>query len=1513
MRNFKRTLALVLAVVMVIGTFATVSAASTSKWYDEAVEKLDSLSISNIGNTGAEYVTRNEFVMWIAKLETVQTSENAWNDEIASVSFTDVNDSHYKAAIAYAHKMEYIVGNGDGTFAPDKVLSLAEASAVIVRLMRYESKVVGLPDEWDMNYMNVAKRNCNAFDATFYKETDTWNPDYQLTKGEAAYLLYTIMNFDNPSDLRLTADGIDLGANWADKGGNYAKDEVYYIADIQRQVVAVSDQKYYIGATTTPIVYKNRLDELSTVTLLSADGTKAIKMPASEFAKAVRVDLGLTAERDYMNEEAEIAIFDYVDNGTMVNVKIAPDAFVNGVAVVNSYKTLQNFDINSNSLIVDTVLQMASRGEYYSEYLGWSLADVGTNTSAPNPWKPVLPTSYDSSMATSWTNITRDVTTGKATAATLNFKGVAYKYGTDIVAYDADWNIMDVDTAINTLINAAQGECYAVFNDTDADGLYDTVYVKESYAFAYADQANVEPLSSSTVVNVLTSLSNGEVVYTDMTMKYNTIGSVIYNREVGYPNSGGMASSDSYNLTVKSTGKLQLVLTASNMHPIEKQGTSQTNCVPLYYTVVDLADFFTGTITEVFVSAVEGYYEANISCTDGAIRKVYIPVEASNNVALDVAIGGATAEYTFDSTAWFTFLDSTKAAAIESGIFQEANVKDPAYLTWASAWMAGKAVEFAIDANNEVICILGTDAETGTEGFVTSVEKTETGDNTYNVTIAASASVTYTGATTYFHKTNNPLTAAKLLTHLQNSSSYNNVANTDWANAATIVGNDGVTYYKTGFVGGNRPIYASTQGITDETYFVFVNDKDTIVGPFDSEGYYLTYQGKRWVDEIAANTYNSVNSLVTAEVRASASGMFDWANYNVYHQLFTNGSLIDPNTTDNAKVDAGLDLIYVKLMQDGTSNYVLYTAAPATLVTVGTSKVNQINTTGSWSGRVWEVQVATTHTQEASWFDMEEGYFISLNEVAGTRTPTYDAYGTENGYTALYDAKVGFEPYYYRTWNESSKIYEYEIGFTTVVTYTNIPGEADAIVDKTETLMVPLYKGETGETSVQVIASTDADKAKYTIDNGFYIDDDNKVFILVAYNNSVKVVYKTDKDGNLVYSAVKYDLANAESAVTEYDVLFTDTARLGTEEAIAPYANLQVVDKPRTDDGWFPGSYYLTVDGTNYNITSSTKIVVVTPSATGFAIETKSVTDVMANGLFITEWSAVVGSGNTITTIAVVGQKAGAIASTPSTPSTPTTDKTTLVYLDGTASAYVKQDLYSKDYLVISDKTAYALPSGEEVGAIYRRYTTYEEASNSITIDLGIQGGKWYLINEDGEIVSESSIELLEGTVTSTTSSGKTVATLNGEKGIVISDMETEFFYFDAESSKLLVAGDNTNVKIVTKDAYLAELVTYETAVENAQADYDTAKAKYDAGNLSASRLAYYKDILVAAEQALVDAKTTKIDAYFNGQFWGVANSALYKSFATSQGVFQQGTPTLNFNYVIIDDVLCVFSDSFSY
>ncbi len=370
MRNFKRILALVLSVIMIVGTFATVSAASTDMWYDEAVDALDGTGVSEIGDTAADEVTRNEFVLWIAKIASGQPSNTAWLDKIASVNFDDVDETHYQAAIAYAWKYGYIEGNGDGTFAPDKTISLAEACAIIVRLMGYEDKLTALTGQWDMDYITIAHWYCEAIDDVFYRYTDTFNPDYQLCKGEAAYLLANITNLfvEDEDDYVLTADDINLGQGLNKNSVVTVKTEGYIIYQMNgkanAEVPFVESKSTQTGTYTD----KSWNEIKGDVVLLSVDGTKLVTIDGDDFLKALRVSLGLTAEPDYFNaEEAEINPFDYVQVGSLVNFKTdkaftatSKDPSVYDAGVVSH---LVNYYIDDN----------------YRPVLDYEVLEIGTN------------------------------------------------------------------------------------------------------------------------------------------------------------------------------------------------------------------------------------------------------------------------------------------------------------------------------------------------------------------------------------------------------------------------------------------------------------------------------------------------------------------------------------------------------------------------------------------------------------------------------------------------------------------------------------------------------------------------------------------------------------------------------------------------------------------------------------------------------------------------------------------------------------------------------------------------------------------------------------------------------------------------------------------------------------------------------------------------------------------------------------------------------------------------------
>lgn len=1531
MRNFKRTLALVLAVLVVVGTFATVSAAETP-WYQPGVDYIQAIGVDTITPAKAEQkITRNDFVLWVAKIESHQLLDSAWRDEVAGVAFSDVTDAHHKAAIAYSKQAKFIIGNGDGTFAPDKATTLAEAAAVIVRMMGYEDKVYDTSDEnWKYNYMRTAQSYCYAFDNVFLTNTATYNYDYELTYGEAAYLLASIMNCKAiDKDVSLTADGIDLGAYFVVNNNLGVSENTYYVVDMTRLTEIIGRANYASLNITT-----NLLDTNKDVVLAPVNGGALLTISGEEFLRQVRLELGLPEYVDFMNEADEIAVFEHVQVGSLVTVKTDRQT-----------GEIIDFDItvgDTNSVVVNTYVQATALTSttvpnFSNKYLGWHAASIGSNN-----FIPVLPTSYTEALATSWTNIVKN-TEGVITSAVLNFQGQKYNVGTksDIEIYMADsfdvttgkYVALTADEAVNTLINAAQGSVYAVFNDIDNDGDFDTVIVHKSDAFKIFSGVNNVDGSKDDAANTfpyITALSNGETVKDAAgneileTPKYSAIGTVLFNFSIKYPNGTGLTQawsnlcSDAWTNVGEATGKLQLAIAAEDgmgvLGGANNSGNTAQPMIHPIYKVVDLAAFEAGIIEEIDAFTLEevGYFVAKIRTAAGEVKTVYIPdaEHISTKTTFEVTIGGATAEYTLDSSAWCTFLsEATEAAAKELGIVS--GVTNDEHRAATAAWMAGKWVNFAVDAEGVAICLLGTDKSTGVNGFVVSADKTATGENTYNVTIAQSGS---NKDATYVY-----LTEVLASNFGGSINSYNGVHGYRIANQSG--GFDNMMKEDP-----NKPgTYVSKGG-----YFVTL---DGVTYPVDSKGNFF-------IKSLTNEVNNGVSAVVTKEVRAAASSMFDWENYEVYNAIFA-GSLIDPNFKADGIVNAGTDLIYVNLMQDAGSYYLQYKPYSAANVAASNSQgyTHFIDGNNSTYRNRWYYPTynLASSSAENSWYNVKGGHIISIveNEVI--------AEGLNNGlveFEAKYAAVVGFEPYFERTYNAKAKVFEYVIKYARVEILQDLIGTADGIVDEKNTYMVPLYYGATGKDSVQVKVTTDKEAANYPLPE-FFIDDEGYVFIVVS---EIGIKWVTVKDANGVekyaYTDVKYDWANATVLTTITDVRF-DAIDVAVEAAIAAldvnndadadndfaiakvdnvkatYTTVKFINKVSGDAGYYPGAAYAVIDtegeSFKYTVTAKTPVVLVTPSADGFTTTVYTVKELIDNNIeiFATNWNATVKTKSDISALAVLGTLTGVkVGEEPEAPVVKPDDNQ-IVYLNKSAKAIVRAAQYGAGWMVISDEAAIALPSGESVGQIYRVYSTYEEAKKAASIDLSIVGGSYYLVDENGKIVDTYTNALKIGKLVSENVAGKTIADMGDGKEVDVSGLNFVWFYRDVNGN-LVKAGDNKNVSIIDGKAYAALFTTLENKVTSTKATLDVKTAAYEAGKLSDSKYEYYKAEYEAAVEALAAAKVSNVDKYFNGQFWGFAGSPYYTYVAMGGDSFQQDVSNLWFEYFEIDGTICVFSDTFS-
>ena len=181
MRNFKKFLALVLAMLMVSACAVSVSAyedqaAINATGYAEAVEVLSTLGVivgdgTNNFNPN-DTLTRAAAAKIVAVLDAGAAGKKIeWKSSTSS--FVDVDPTHWgNAYINYASQHGYMDGIGEGKFAPDATLSIAEAVVIAVKAAGLRADVakldeIGLPSYWATNWIAVANGdNAKKIDLT---------------------------------------------------------------------------------------------------------------------------------------------------------------------------------------------------------------------------------------------------------------------------------------------------------------------------------------------------------------------------------------------------------------------------------------------------------------------------------------------------------------------------------------------------------------------------------------------------------------------------------------------------------------------------------------------------------------------------------------------------------------------------------------------------------------------------------------------------------------------------------------------------------------------------------------------------------------------------------------------------------------------------------------------------------------------------------------------------------------------------------------------------------------------------------------------------------------------------------------------------------------------------------------------------------------------------------------------------------------------------------------------------
>ena len=900
MKNISRILALVLALTMVIGAFASVSAAKAT-WYNDAVEYLESIGVADIGTKAEAKITRAEFALMVAKIDSTWVNTQWWDENgvlADTVVFKDQADTDkaHRAAICYAYQRALIAGDGDGNFRPNATIDLAEASVVIVRLMGFQNDVPENGDQWQYNWMYVANKFCHAFDRVFMSNVDTVNPDYELSYGEAAYLLATILNWGNDSDdvLCLTKKGENLGKNfpWGGAGTNSGIVSVSgLIMDATNQVVIGADSSYaetWGGVTHT----YNHVGEVALAVVGSNGGTAdTYYVDVDELEKLVRVSLGLSERRDTTSDTLDtFNLGDYVQNGTLLKIKRVDDK----VTAVSLFSEQTGAKSVSDTFLVDAAISEsknsinAANREYsydgsvkkiydrgvFKGYAAGLYPKYANAISGSANATPQLPLAYTSATYTDADGATQYTHAISFAGKKLVYKGasdkaVEYTIVTDsravdeneIVVYSINnWEPLDAADVKAIIPNTAKGEARVEFYDVDGDGYYDIAVVIDSTVFGEDGRA----------FKVLEGT-----------------------------NISGASNENGYNVGKGNTGKIQLV--------VYETSTSYKNSskTPFYQNIA------VATINSGIISAVETSGKKTINgkeyfvCTVATIgnvaetKTVYVPVEGgADETKITYTIAGAKNTIKVNSTGWTSFIGADKAGSINDIV----NPEDFKGLVY------NKAVKYVLasqldstltgDAADVVVYLKDTEsAANKDEGFIVKVEKTETGDNTYKVTLASAKNTGVAGVHHYEDKAADvidvrfsyPITVSVMGSHPYTDSGLNgnkgifNLGNVTVREALTALGFDAATFmaksaeykeYK--YSNGNlfqiyAPIHSVSNILSEMATFIAAAADDSVLttkkladlsqnngGAITS---YAQLQGK--------TTYDGYTPLVTAEDKAA--------------------------------------------------------------------------------------------------------------------------------------------------------------------------------------------------------------------------------------------------------------------------------------------------------------------------------------------------------------------------------------------------------------------------------------------------------------------------------------------------------------------------------------------------------------------------------------------------------------------------------------------------------------------
>ncbi len=522
MRNLKKFLALVLAMIMVVSATAMVSADFTDVAADSKyADAINDLAVKGIvkGTSDTTFgpeqdVTRWQMALFVARAITGEVeSDDVWANGI--VPFTDVTS--YKGAIQCAYLNGIINGTSATTFAPNDGITYVAALKMAVCALGYGEDLT-----WPWGYYNKAAE----LGLTANMDLDDLN--VELNRAETAQIIYNM-----------------IYAAPADGGKTFAAENFS---------IAAPENTTLFAITATPKQYGyTELDEAGEVVAAynsasDVDGEfvglqQLINgVPAGKMLYVAVETIGLTAENveDYFNYAVELVNFDE-----------ATGAFT-GYVMGDAPKTITHADVkyasNNDKLVID--------GATYTgvdSFTGASLINelVIYNGTGVAEGAKMLLTNKDGDIIDYDGTVIAKFAYESSTGAKYYYDGTSSKVITAAKALDtygiyvedaesSDYIKYETITSANNEIednlylNAFELKMF----DDDRDGKYERAYYAPIYMSVYytfkAEIDNKEVDADGLVYNVYDeTVAAGNVTYTnDAAKKEGAVSVFTYNKQL---------------------------------------------------------------------------------------------------------------------------------------------------------------------------------------------------------------------------------------------------------------------------------------------------------------------------------------------------------------------------------------------------------------------------------------------------------------------------------------------------------------------------------------------------------------------------------------------------------------------------------------------------------------------------------------------------------------------------------------------------------------------------------------------------------------------------------------------------------------------------------------------------------------------------------------------------------------------------------------------------------------------